>query len=168
MKIKRGIVIAVIVTAVLITGGVMFCCYKIGYNQGNKTGYTLARKETLHNPSYKELKEFLAKDKTNFNRYIKGKYVCLEFARDLNNNAEKQGIRAGVVFLKTKESPNGEVSGHFINCFQTDKGLIYIEPQNDKEVRVELNKSYLQLNNFTDLDTDKTSSWKILSIEIFW
>jgi len=94
------------------------------------------------NPTYEELQEFLEEDTTDSNKYIPGEYVCLHFAAHLDNNAEEKGLRCGFVFLK-HSSPNGGVYGHFMNCFQTtDRGLVYINPETDREVNVEIGKKY--------------------------
>jgi len=46
------------------------------------------------NPTYKEVK-------TDENKYILGQYVCVDYAKDdVNNNAEKQGIRCAFVWVR--------------------------------------------------------------------
>jgi hypothetical protein len=47
--------------------------------------------------------------------------------------------------------------GHTIVAFDTtDRGLIYIEPQFDQEVKLVVGRSYSQLNNFTSAPRDDT------------
>jgi hypothetical protein len=70
----------------------------------------------------------------------------------VNNNAEAKGIRCAVVDIFY---PDGY--GHTIVAFDTtDRGLIYIEPQFDQEVKLEVGRSYSQLNNFTAAPRDDT------------
>ena len=101
--------------------------YEIGLETGSKEG--VARMVELRNPTYKELREFLAGDKTDSKPYIEGEYVSFDFAVELNNNAEANGIRAAYVAIFSKEW------GHGMVAFETiDEGLIFIEPQSDREV----------------------------------
>jgi len=112
--------------------------YQIGVLAGVGTGYD------LRSPTYSEMKEFLKQDLTDHNSYIENKYTCSDFAADVNNNAEQQGFRCALVELKYP----GE-RGHAIVAFNTvDRGLIFIEPQYDKEVIVEVGQSYSKLNKF--------------------
>ena len=101
--------------------------YEIGLGTGSKEG--VATRVELSNPTYKEMREFLASDKTDSNPFIEGEYVSFDFAVELNNNAEANGIRAAYVAIFSKEW------GHGMVAFETiDKGLILIEPQSDREV----------------------------------
>jgi len=82
-------------------------------------------------PTWDQLLTFLANDKTELTPYryyspdSPYNYDCSEFSRDLHNNAEKMGIRAGVVHIYFMDSPD---TGHAINVFLTkDYGLVYID-----------------------------------------
>ena len=117
--------------------------YDKGYDKGYEIGLGISSKEgaatrvELHNPTYRELKEFLARDKTDSNPFIRGEYVCFDFAADVNNNAEANGIRAAYVRIRSKEW------GHAVVAFETvDKGLIFIEPQSDNDVELVIGKPY--------------------------
>jgi len=91
----------------------------------------------LRNPTYEELKRFLATDKTDSNSFISGEYVCFDFAAELNNNAEANGIRAAYVRLRSKEWAHAAVA------FMTvDRGLIFIEPQSDMEIELVIGRPY--------------------------
>ena len=93
----------------------------------------------LHNPAFREAIGFMTRDKTNSNKYIEGEYVCSHFARDVNNNAEEQGLRCAIVDIRF---PDG---GHAIIAFETvDKGLIYFDPQTDERVNPVAGKRYWQ------------------------
>ena len=109
--------------------------YEIGLATGSKEG--VATRIELGNPTYKEMKEFLAGDETDSNSYVVDEYVSFDFAVELNNNAEANGIRAAYVAIFSKEW------GHGMVAFETiDKGLILIEPQSDKEVKLVTGEPY--------------------------
>lgn len=117
--------------------------YDKGYEKGYEIGLMSYSKEAvptrveLHNPTYQELREFLALDKTDSKQFIKGEYVCFDFAAELNNNAEASGIRAAYVRIRAKEW------GHAIVAFETtDRGLIFIDPQSDRSVDLVIGKPY--------------------------
>jgi len=80
---------------------------------------------------------FIEKDKTNREQYIEDKYICQDFAMDVCNNAEKEGIRCAYVIIHYPEG------GHAIVAFNTiDKGLIYIESQSDELVEPRIGKRF--------------------------
>ena len=95
--------------------------------------YTPIRPEYTPTPSYrsitwKELADFIARDHTNWNQYDVNNYVCLDFAIDLVENARKENIKAWIVGV---DFANGEL-GHAFVAFETsDKGIRYVEPQED-------------------------------------
>jgi len=130
--------------------------YQTGYSGGQKEGYqmgysagvkaTKAAGCNLWNPSYQEMKEFVAQDGTDSKTYIGGEYVCSDFAAEVNNNAEAQGIRCALVDVKYPGD-----WGHAIVAFETtDKGLVFIEPQFDDEVDVVVGASYSQVNGYSE------------------
>ena len=109
--------------------------YEIGLETGSKEG--VATRGELRNPTHKEMRGFLARDTTDANLYVPGEYVCFEFATELNNNAEANGIRAAYVRIRFKEW------AHALVAFETvDRGLIFIEPQSDREVELVIGEPY--------------------------
>jgi hypothetical protein len=78
--------------------------------------------------SWMELVNFLAKDHTNWNLYIPGKYTCLDFSVDLVANAQAQNIKAWVVLA---EFTDGSIGHAFVGFETTDLGIVYVEPQAD-------------------------------------
>ena len=117
------------------------------YDKGYIKGYEISlgsdsdkqgsRLVGLRNPTYQELTEFLAADKADLNTFISGEYVCFDFAAELNNNAEANGIRAAYVRIRSKEW------AHAVVAFETvDKGLVFIEPQSDLKVELVIGKPY--------------------------
>jgi len=128
--------------------------YTDGYREGQQTGYqsgydvgvkeSLARGFTSRNPTYQEMKDFLAQDRTDTKTYISGEYVCSDFATDVNNEAEAEGIRCAIVELRYPRD-----FAHAIVAFETtDRGLIFVEPQFDSEVTVKVGQSYSQTNGY--------------------
>ena len=91
----------------------------------------------LHNPTFEEARDFLEEDRTDANEYLEDEYVCSHFAADVNNNAERQGIRCALVDVRFPRS------GHAIIAFDTtDKGLVYFDPITDDRVRPVIGKYY--------------------------
>jgi len=91
----------------------------------------------LHNPTLEEITSFLREDKTDSNKYVEGTYVCSHFTRDVNNNAQNQGIRCAFVGIYHPDS------AHAIVAFNTvDEGLVYFEPLTDERVRPIVGKEY--------------------------
>ena len=101
----------------------------------------LTDNQTARNPTWKELKDFLAKDKTENHAYIANEYDCSQFSRDLHNNAEAAGIRTSEVQVYFKN----ENVGHALDaCLTTDYGLIYVDCTGapDKIDYVKVNKVF--------------------------
>jgi len=91
----------------------------------------------LHNPTFDEVISFLQEDETDSNPYIEDEYVCSHFARDVNNNAEEQGIRCAFVDIRIPKI------SHAIIAFDTiDQELVYFDPQTDERVRPVIGKQY--------------------------
>jgi hypothetical protein len=179
---KVAAAISILLAILILCGGSVFLGYIRGYQKGHAGSYTEAYSQgknegyqagyqsglqagdkastqqttsngyTLQNPTYQEMKTFLAQDSTNTNSYLEDTYVCVDFAAAVNSGAEAKGIRCAVVDIFY---PDGY--GHTIVAFDTtDRGLIYVEPQFDQEVKLVVGRSYSQLNNFTTAPRDDT------------
>lgn len=179
---KIATVLSVFLAIIMLCGGAGFLgyiygsqtgyedIYNQGYNQGKDAGYDDGYKSgyeaglkpspeqetsigyTPQNPTYQEMKIFLAQDTTNSNKYEQDEYVCTDFAAAVNNNADSQGIRCAIVDIFYPEG-----YGHTIVGFETtDRGLIFIEPQFDQEVELIVGQSYSQTNKFTPAPRDDT------------
>jgi hypothetical protein len=175
---KVATALGIFLAIVMLCGGAGFLGYIHGYQKGNETsymeGYNQGKDEgyqagyeagyqpapeqkppseyALHNPTYQEMKTFLAQDTTDSNTYREEEYVCVDFAAALNNNADAKGIRCAIVDIF---HPGGY--GHTIIAFETtDRGLIFIEPQFDREVKLTIGTSYSQTNKFTPPPRDDT------------
>jgi len=95
---------------------------------------------TIKDPTYNEMMSFIDDDDTDKAEYIPGEYECTDFATNLCNRAEEEDIRCAYVSIRF---PGGR--GHAIVAFNTvDKGLIYIEPQYDDLVEIEIGKLFHQ------------------------
>jgi hypothetical protein len=127
--------------------------YEIGMGMGSGSVGEVATLVELHNPTYEEVMEFLARDDTDSRHYIKGAYVCRDFAADVNNNAESEGIRTAYVRIRT------ERWSHVIVAFETvDMGLIFIEPMSDAMVSPELGEAYCWM----------AKGGRIVEVQIIW
>jgi len=121
--------------------GISFLCMTI--TTALAVGFVLAyavnieRCQNVRDPTFQEALRFIVSDQTDKNQYNQS-YTCRGFADDFVNNALNEGHRCGHVkvgFLDTS---------HEIVCFNTsDRGLIFIEPQNDQFVTVAEGQSYL-------------------------
>lgn len=93
---------------------------------------------TLHDPTYFELVSFMTSDKTDKKPYDESSFTCINYAQEVNNNAEEKGIRCGYVRVNL----SGGV-GHALVVFNTtDRGMVYYEPQSDERVNLRVGKDY--------------------------
>jgi len=114
-----------------------------GYEQGYDNGYAVGLEDgaghgyVIRDPTYQEALQFINDDRTDANQYDEETYTCANFAADFKNNAFDEGYRCGYVEI---EFP---VYAHAAVCFNTiDKGLIFIEPQDDEIVSVRIGYTY--------------------------
>ena len=97
------------------------------FKSGNSM-ITLVDNVGSQNPTWKQLEAFLLEDKTDKKLYVKGVYECGNYAQDLHNNAEANGIRSAWVAIRFDKGEN-----HALNAFRTlDKGLVYIDVTGEK------------------------------------
>jgi len=116
--------------------------YTLGYQEANDAAWDEAREQYvfLRDPSYEEMRQFLESDDTDKNEWTWPDYVCMHFARDVKQAATAAGIRCAFVYIDYDEMK----WSHFLVAFETaDKGLVFIEPQTDKEMRVEPGEEYV-------------------------
>ena len=105
--------------------------------QANYGALTAGYGYVLKDPTYQQVKTFMAADRTNDNPYVDDTYVCEDFSADVIVHALQQKIRCGYVSIRYSDS------AHAIVAFNTtDRGLIYIEPQSDEEVNLAAGKHY--------------------------
>ena len=139
---------------------------KAGYQEGSKVGYERATEENpgdksdygagfyfSYNPSYDEVREILAES-------------IETTAMEVNNYAEANGIRTAYARCQiARKAAERTVYVYNLVAFETvDNGVIFIRPRSHEEVKVEIGKSYSELNGFPTPSYDDT----ITKITIFW
>jgi len=120
---------------------------------------------TLHDPLYSEVRNFLRSDRTNTKPYDDNTFNCANYAQEVNNNAEKIGIRCAFVAV------NLSVGAHALVGFNTiDIGLVYFEPQNDYEVKLQVGKEYWAdcVIPPSGYYYKRDPTWKIEDFTIYW
>ena len=130
--------------------------FQDGYTKGLTDGAD--RGFQIRDPSYTEMKSFIQTDKTNQNPYVEGSYVCWQYSSDVINNAFNAGYRCGFVYIALADS------AHSIVCFNTtDKGLVFIEPQDDSEKTLTVGTPYFDRSlyevDYNDTITSFTIAW---------
>ncbi len=136
---------------------------KAGYQEGSKIKYERSQDKDIsdlgegfyftYNPTYDELQAILAEsNKTT--------------AMEVNNFAEANGIRTAYVRCQiTRKTAERTVYVYHLVAFETvDRGFIFIRPRSHEEIKVEIGKSYSELNGFPSPPYDDT----ITKITIFW
>ena len=92
----------------------------------------------LSNPLLLTVKMFLADVRSWRLDYKFPNFVCTDFAKLIFDAATVRGIRCGyalVYFERTRTS-------HAVTAFDTDYGLVYIEPQSGEQEYIEVGKPY--------------------------
>lgn len=91
---------------------------------GDGSVITITNYDNAKDPTYDQLFTFLKEDKTDEHRYIMNQFICTEFAKNVHDNAEKNGIKCAFIGCDFKE---GGI-GHAFNMFNTtDRGIVYID-----------------------------------------
>jgi flagellar biosynthesis/type III secretory pathway protein FliH len=128
--------------------------YSTGFKTGNQTGYIKGFNECwqsnfqstgyyIRDPTSLEALNFIAADRTNNIPYDVNTFNCQDFSATVKRNAFNVGYRAFFVYI------DYETTSHSVVAFNTtDKGIIFIEPQFDKIVKVEVGKNYSTENGF--------------------
>ena len=132
-----------------------------GYENGYSYGITIGRSHGFNrwNPTYAEMLDFIRRDKTDENTYVEDVYTCFEFTADVSRNADAENIRSAFVYILFR----GEA--HSIVAFDTiDRGLIFIEPQTDEQMYLEVGRPYWPRDRYSPPPYDDT----IVRITIIW
>lgn len=118
---------------------------------------------------YQNVKNFIQNDTTNDpSKYNETSYNCVHYSKDVNNNAEKKGIRCGYVIVDFNESYRDP---HSLVVFMTkDKGLIFFEPQTDEEVNLTVGEEYWKecVISHSENDYNNKDNWRVKSYTIYW
>ena len=134
-------------------------------------GYGMVNRIGAKNPTYDELIDFIRGDETDKNPY-KAEYRCLDYARDVHNNAEDAGIRAGVVIVN--QNSKNIFGGHALNVFDTvDRGLIFIDCTcYDMRAYVAVGESYSLEPLYSGAIDDNMFVWSFVGtvndLRIYW
>lgn len=89
-----------------------------------------------HNTLYLIVAMLLAEVRTWASTYRFPNYVCTHFAKVLFDRMTVRGVRCGYVVVTLRNNVS-----HAVVAFDTlDRGLVYLEPQDGREIRVELGK----------------------------
>ncbi len=110
--------------------------YRVIEDRQNALGEhpVLLENPKARNPSYGELMGFLKTDDTVKHEYCKPNFTCADFAVELQNNAESQGLNCGYASMRFYDKD----SGHAVDVFNTiDKGLVYVDLTSGKAVVTE-------------------------------
>lgn len=86
----------------------------------------------LSNPLLLTVKMFLADVRSWRLGYQFPNYVCTDFAKLIFDAATVQGMRCGYALVYFEEAR----TSHAVVAFDTDHGLIYIEPQSGEEEHI--------------------------------
>ncbi|MBI2918996.1 MAG: hypothetical protein HYY01_13535 [Chloroflexi bacterium] len=116
--------------------------------------------QVRRNPTYADAVQFLKADQTDRNKYDFDTYNCRDFSADVLRNADALGIRAAFISIRLSQG------SHAVVGFETvDRGMVYFEPQTDKEVVLPVGESYLRANGYKPLpDRDDT----ITRVTVIW
>jgi hypothetical protein len=107
--------------------------------QVNYARLTMGYGHVLRDPSYQEMRDFLARDKTNEREWVEGEYTSVNSAADVKLNAVREGIRCAYVYIGFPEGMLPVVAFD-----TTDRGLVFIEPWSDWKVEPQIGQRYYQ------------------------
>lgn len=84
----------------------------------------LTRNDKATNPTWAQVKSFMAQDQTDQIQYSLTSFVCADYAERIYDNAEARGIRTAFVVISFQD----DSVPHALNAFQTtDRGLVFID-----------------------------------------
>lgn len=92
----------------------------------------------FENPMLLSVKMFLAEVRSWKYDYKFPDYICTNFALEVFYKATLNGMRCGYTVVTFEESQ----LAHALVAFDTDYGLIYIEPQSGSQERVAVGRPY--------------------------
>ncbi|MFC1898988.1 hypothetical protein ACFLXP_01460 [Chloroflexota bacterium] len=134
-----------------------------GHQASSKIGYAISQSKSIeelgdnfyftYNPTYEEVQGILAGSDA-------------EKAMEINNYAEAHGIRTAYIRCQiARRTEEKTVYVYNVIAFDTtDRGFIIIRPRTHEEIKVEIGKSYSELNGFPHPSYDDT----ITKMTIYW
>ena len=118
----------------------------------------LKEQKGLINPTYKQLRNFVLRDDTNYFEWSED-FDCTEFSYTFIRNFAEKGFFSCSAELEL--IVDDELMGHIIVAVNTtDKGLYYVEPQDDTIIpanKLQVGKNYCSL-------VDWSCHWEITKI----
>jgi len=114
------------------------------------------------NPTYEELIKFLEEDDT---QRFRPPDPGISWVYNLLKNAKEKGIKGHVVIMWYRLTQNGKAlsrESSLLAGFYTDQGLIYVDVERDRTVKIEKEKDFLKLNNIPP----KKRGIKVIILEI--
>lgn len=121
------------------------------------------------NPTWRELVDFLDKDKTEKICYC-SKFKCDSYAVTLHDNAEESGIKSAIVVIRIAH----EEQLHALNAFMTtDAGLVYIDCTGDETGTGIDTIAYIEVGKNIELEelhrsVTLSANDVVTAIEIYW
>jgi hypothetical protein len=136
---------------VVTIAAILFVFTQLGAGDGkrellilNGTGspMVLTENASARDPSMAELLAFLADDSTELHPAVKYYYMCADYARQLHDNAEALGIRAGVVSIRFN------TTYHAADYFVADGCIVIVDDSSgvDKFARAVVGEPYMTTN----------------------
>lgn len=114
-----------------ITSSTLWVDYNTYAVGGDGHTIKLMQNSTAKDPTFQEMLNFLRADQTDKNDYLLDKFVCADFAEQVQNNAEMAGYNCAYVTVMFTDGV-----GHACNAFNTtDRGLVFIDCTNSLEGR---------------------------------
>jgi hypothetical protein len=139
---KRQKIIAYVILGLFMIGALYFGYYyeatgRYPVSFLNKPAYILPPKMDSQCQTYEQVINFVRSDDTDETQYGIG-FNCVDATFRMWRNATWKGIRVYPIVIQYDEPP-----GHMIIVFPTkDRGDIFIEPQNDWQVRPQVGQNY--------------------------
>ena len=133
--------------SILCTSTIYFKGYSDGLN--SIVGYN------IRNPTFDEAVSFIAADTTDTKIFSDTDFMCNDFASEIKKNAFKSGYLCFWVYVEVTYYTIP--AGHAVVAFNTtDRGMIYIEPQTDRIVNLQVGQPYWDRRYYSPPPYDDT------------
>lgn len=153
-KYVIGCIIVVIVAAMIFVatqfiGGGDSTRHELPILNGTEAPVVLTENNSAKDPSLSTLLEFLANDTTETHPTIKYQYMCADYARQLHDDAEAAGIRAGIVSIHLP------TTYHAVDYFVVNGTKVIVDDSqgSDRYGYAEVGKQYMTAN-VTDIGAE--------------
>lgn len=142
---------------------------------GNGEPVVLVNNPEAKDVSYDEIMDFLRYDKTDSMPYLKGSFICSDYARTVHDNAEKKGIKTGAVPLMMVDKA-GHYMSHMVNAFfakdKNEMVLIECSEHIDMEVIYDPHTAnYYKITRYRDgkpVNSIDYNDYKVIYIGVTW